>query len=88
MSLLNEIDETHSLFYFFVLVTHKIVIMLQLSSTPSTGAGVFSYTENDFLNYLNYSQNNFFTIDLSNASLLEVIEELIKMKSKMHPQLC
>ena len=59
--------------------------MLQLSSAPSTGVGVFSYTENDFLNYLNYSQNNFFTIDLSNASLLEVIEELIKMKSKMHP---
>lgn len=44
-----------------------------------------SYTDEGFINYLNDSKDNFFTLDLSKASLLEVIEELVKMKSKMYP---
>lgn len=59
--------------------------MLQSYSTPSSGLGVLSYTDSDFFSYLNNSQNNIFTLDLSNATLLEVIDELVKMKSKMSP---
>lgn len=43
------------------------------------------YSTNDFGSYLRESKNSFFTLDLSNASLLEVIDELVKMKSKMSP---
>ena len=59
--------------------------MLHLSSTTGTGLGILSYTDSDFLSYLNDSKNNIFTLDLSNATLIEVIDELIKMKSKMSP---
>ena len=59
--------------------------MLQSYSTPSSGLGVLSYTDSDFFSYLNNSQNSIFTLDLSNATLLEVIDELVKMKSKMSP---
>lgn len=38
-----------------------------------------------FANYLNQTKNQAFVLDLSNASLLEVIDELISMKSKMSP---
>ena len=51
---------------------------------PTTGSGV-SYTDSGFLAYLNQSKDSFFALDLSDATLLEVISELIKMKSKMHP---
>lgn len=43
------------------------------------------YSTNDFGSYLRESKSSFFTLDLSNASLLEVIDELVKMKSKMSP---
>ena len=59
--------------------------MLHLSSTTGTGLGILSYTDSDFLSYLNDSKNNIFTLDLSNATLIEVIDELIKMKSKVSP---
>lgn len=49
------------------------------------GLGVFAYAENDFQNYLNNSKNTIFTLDLSNATLMEVIDELIKMKSRLSP---
>ena len=54
----------------------KILIKNETSNTYST---------NDFGSYLRESKNSFFTLDLSNASLLEVIDELVKMKSKMSP---
>lgn len=50
-----------------------------------TGLGV-SYTDCGFMSYLNQSQNSVFTLDLSNASLMEVIDELIRMKSKLSPR--
>ena len=49
-----------------------------------TGSGV-SYTDNGFLAYLSQSQDQFFTLDLSNASVIEIIDELVKIKSKMSP---
>ena len=45
-----------------------------------------NYTDSDFFNYLNTSKNSLFTLDLSNASVLEVIDALIKMKSKLSPR--
>lgn len=44
-----------------------------------------SYTESGFLGYLNRSKHSIFTLDLSNASLLEVVEVFVKIKSKMSP---
>lgn len=52
--------------------------------TPISGLGV-SYTDAGFSAYLSISQNAVFTLDLSNASVIEIIKELIRMKSKMHP---
>lgn len=48
------------------------------------GQGV-SYTDGGFFAYLNQSRNDFFTLDLSNATLLEIIDQLVKVKSKMSP---
>lgn len=46
----------------------------------------YLYTDSTFLSYLNQSKDSsFFTLNLSNASLLEVIDELVRMKSKLHP---
>ena len=45
----------------------------------------YSYTDNGFLAYLSQSQDQFFTLDLSNASVIEIIDELVKIKSKMSP---
>lgn len=53
-------------------------------SHPPSGNGV-SYTDSGFHAYLNQSRDSFFTLDLSNASMLEVIDELVKLKSKMYP---
>lgn len=53
-------------------------------SYPPSGNGA-SYTESNFLAYLNQSKDSFFTLDLSNATLLEVINELVRMKSKLSP---
>jgi hypothetical protein len=39
-----------------------------------------------FANYLNQTKEQAFVLDLSNASLLEIIDELIAMKSKMSPR--
>lgn len=44
-----------------------------------------SYTDKRFLSYLSQSRDSFFTLDLSNATLLEIVDELVKMKSKMFP---
>lgn len=43
------------------------------------------YTNNGFHAYLNQSRDSFFTLDLSKSSVIEVIEELVKVKSKMSP---
>lgn len=60
--------------------------MLNSSAAPSLGQSTFAYTDIGFLSYLNQSRNGVFTLDLSNASVLEVIDELIKMKSKLSPR--
>lgn len=39
-----------------------------------------------FANYLNQTKEQAFVLDLSNASLLEIIDELIAMKSKISPR--
>ena len=52
---------------------------------PSLGMGV-SYTDAGFSSYLFQSKDSVFTLDLSNASTIEVIHELIRMKSKISPQ--
>lgn len=57
--------------------------MLNSTLAPS-GHGV-SYTDSGFMSYLNQSKDSYFTLDLSNSSLLEVVYELVKMKSKMSP---
>ena len=44
-----------------------------------------SYNSDNFLNYLSSSQTAIFTLDLSKATVLDVIDELIKMKSKLSP---
>ena len=44
-----------------------------------------NYDSDNFLSYLNSSQTAVFTLDLSQASILEVIDELVKMKSKLSP---
>ena len=50
----------------------------------SQGIGA-SYTDAGFSSYLSQSQNSVFTLDLSKASTIEIIKELIKMKSRMSP---
>ena len=45
-----------------------------------------SYSGKDFKDYLNMSRHSTFVLDLSNASVLEIIDELIKMKSKVSPK--
>ena len=49
----------------------------QTSSQSSTDIG--------FLSYLANSKNRAFTLDLSNASVIEVIHQLVKTKSRMSP---
>ena len=56
-----------------------------LQSVSSTSWNGVSYTDAGFSSYLSQSKESFFTLDLSNATLLEVISELVKMKSKMSP---
>ena len=51
---------------------------------PSNGIGV-SYTDSGFQSFLEQSLNSFCQLDLSNATLLECIDELIKMKSRISP---
>lgn len=58
--------------------------MLHISSLPTTGHHL-SYTDSGFMSYLSQSKGSFFTLDLSNATLMEVIDQLIRMKSKMSP---
>lgn len=56
-------------------------------STAISSAGVgYLYTDRAFFSYLNNSQDSVFSLDLSNATVLEVIDELIKMKSKLSPR--
>ena len=43
------------------------------------------YSNIDFQNYLSSSKDTVDFLDLSKASILEIIEELIKMKSKISP---
>jgi integrase len=45
----------------------------------------YRYTDSGFLLYLNQSKDSFFTLDLSKSTMLEVIDELVRMKSRMHP---
>lgn len=58
--------------------------MLHSSSCPSYGHHL-PYTQSGFLSYLSQSKNHYFTLDLSNATMMEVVDELIRMKSMMHP---
>ena len=58
--------------------------MLQSYSRPSYGQRL-PYTDSGFLSYLRKSKDSVFVIDLSKASTLEIIDEFVKMKSKMHP---
>lgn len=51
---------------------------------PTTGHRL-SYTDSGFMSYLSQSKDCFFTLDLSKATMMEVIDELIRMKSMMHP---
>lgn len=44
-----------------------------------------SYSDANFLSYLSQSKDSFFSLDLSNSSLIEVIDELVKIKVKMSP---
>ena len=82
MSLSSENDETRSLF--LIISRHNILRHMLNSVSRPNGLGV-SYTDSGFLAYLNQSKDTLFTLDLSNATLLDVISELIKMKSKMSP---
>lgn len=50
----------------------------------SQGIGV-SYSDAGFSSYLSQSQNSVFTLDLSSSSAIEIIRELIRMKSRMSP---
>ena len=43
------------------------------------------YNDGIFANYLAESKDQAFILDLSNATLLEVIDQLVMMKSKMSP---
>lgn len=54
------------------------------SYSPSTGYGA-SYTDSGFMSYLSLSRDSIFTLDLSNATIIEVVTQLVKMKSKMYP---
>lgn len=54
------------------------------SYSPSTGYGA-SYTDSGFMSYLSQSRDSIFTLDLSNATIIEVVTQLVKMKSKMYP---
>lgn len=51
---------------------------------PPSGNGV-SYTEAGFQLFLEQSRNSFFHLDLSNATLMQCIDELIKMKIRVSP---
>lgn len=59
--------------------------MFYCSSLAHTGHGA-SYTDSGFMSYLSQSKDCFFTLDLSKATMMEVIDELIRMKSMMHPR--
>lgn len=52
--------------------------------TPNHGNAT-SYADSAFLAFLNQSKDSIFTLDLSNATILEVVTHLVKMKSKMYP---
>lgn len=65
------------------LVTHNIVIMYSHHYHPS-GSGV-PCTDKGFFAYLSQSQDQFFTLDLSNSTVIEIIDELVKIKSKLSP---
>lgn len=52
--------------------------------TPNYGNAT-SYADSAFLAFLNQSKDSIFTLDLSNATILEVVTHLVKMKSKMYP---
>lgn len=58
--------------------------MFHCSSLAHTGHGA-SYTDIGFMSYLSLSRESVFTLDLSKATLREVIEEYVKMKSKLSP---
>ena len=58
--------------------------MLQSYHNPITGLGV-SYTDSGFQSFLEHSLNNFFHLDLSNASLMQCIDELVKLKVPSSP---
>lgn len=51
---------------------------------PNTGIGV-SYTDSGFQSFLESSLNSFCQLDLSNATLMQCIDELIKMKTRLSP---
>lgn len=46
----------------------------------------YNYSPDSFGQYLQKTESELFTLDLSNCSVLEVIEELIKMRSSISPR--
>lgn len=51
----------------------------------SHDGNVVSYSNSGFMSYLNNSKESFFELDLSTTSVLEIIDALIHMKSKISP---
>lgn len=51
---------------------------------PPNDFGI-KYDEKDFASYLSKSETEVFVLDLSKCTLLEVIDEMIKVKSRMSP---
>lgn len=58
--------------------------MLQINHCPNSGLGV-SYTDQDFQSYLEKSRTSAVTLDLSQATLMEVIDYFVAMKSRLSP---
>lgn len=58
--------------------------MSRNTHSPPINFGL-NYAESDFASYLKKSESEVFVLDLSNSTLLEVIEEMIKVKSRMSP---
>ena len=47
--------------------------------------GAPGYTESGFQTFLEQSLNSFYSLDLSSASLMQCIDELVKMKIRISP---
>ena len=71
-------------FFLIFPISNYTLLMIQSSSCPAYGHHL-PYTNSGFLSYLNQSKDTYFDLDLSNATMMEVVDELIKMKSMLSP---